>query len=71
MILGSPGGDRPFIGPSLIARKTGGEPATAGNTKQSMYTGTSVTPSPIVINPSLTPPLILSTCFLYIHTHLP
>ncbi|MFS8002321.1 hypothetical protein Hanom_Chr13g01200721 [Helianthus anomalus] len=32
-----------------------------------MYTGTSITPSPIVMKPSLIPPLTLSTCYMYIH----
>lgn len=36
MILGSPGGDRSFKGPFLIARKVGPDPSVAGKTKQSM-----------------------------------
>ncbi|KAL3586652.1 hypothetical protein D5086_013519, partial [Populus alba] len=53
MILGSPGGDTSFNVPFLMARKTGPESLVAGKTKQSMYTRTSVFPSPTVMKPSL------------------
>lgn len=67
MILGSPGGVSALRGPFLMARKIGPELLVGGNTKQSMYTGTSVSPSATAIKPILAPPGILSTCA---HTHI-
>ena len=62
IILGSPGGALSFKGPFLMARKIGAEFSVGGKTKQSIYTRTSVFPSPMVIKPNLAPPGILSTC---------
>lgn len=64
MILGSPGGTLSFKSPCLDARKIGAEFSLGRKTKQSIYTRTSVSPSPMVINPNLAPPAILSTCFI-------
>lgn len=63
MIRGSPGGGISFFAPFLMALNIGvGEVAVAGETTQSMYTSTCVSPlSSTVINPSLAPPRILST----------
>lgn len=62
MILSSPGGTFSFIAPFLIARNIGCPFSTSGGkTRQSIYTGVSILSSPIVVNPSLTPPFSLST----------
>jgi hypothetical protein len=64
MILGSPGGTLFFKRPFLVAMKIGAEFSFGLKTKQSIYTRTSVSPSPMSINPNLAPPGILSTCFI-------